>query len=198
MSHSFISIQPMTELYLVRHGETAENVAGILQGHLPGTLTPAGRAQAVALREQLAGCHFDVMLTSDLRRAADTARLLNATLGLPLVTLPLLRERDWGELTGCPVEEARGRKMPPSVETVKAMSARALNLLRLVAGQYEGRAVLAVTHGLFARCVQAVWSGTTIREVPRMANTEVRRLCIDNAPVRGDRGVAGADVVSAD
>ena len=60
----------MIYLYLARHGETQENVAQILQGHMPGHLTPQGREQAANLRDQLvkSGIHFDVLLYSDLRR----------------------------------------------------------------------------------------------------------------------------------
>lgn len=55
-----------TTLYLARHGETEENVAQILQGHLPGHLTERGRNQAVQLRNTLmqSGASFDALLTA--------------------------------------------------------------------------------------------------------------------------------------
>ena len=90
----------MIELYLVRHGETEENVAGILQGHLPGRLTAAGVCQAEALRDALAGVTFDALVVSDLARTVATAEVLNGRRGLPVDLCPLLRERDWGSLTG--------------------------------------------------------------------------------------------------
>ena len=89
----------MVELFLVRHGETQENLDGILQGHLPGRLTANGVRQAETLRRELAGERFDVLLVSDLARTVATARVLNEAFGLPLVTTSLLRERDWGSLT---------------------------------------------------------------------------------------------------
>lgn len=96
----------MVKLTLVRHGETEENVSGILQGRMPGTLTEKGWRQIAALRDTLAAqpTPLDLMLTSPLLRAVQTANALNASLHLPLQEAPLLQERDWGELTG-----ARGR-----------------------------------------------------------------------------------------
>lgn len=94
----------MVKLTLVRHGETEENVSGILQGRMPGTLTEKGWRQIAALRDTLAAqpTPFDLMLTSPLLRAVQTANALNASLHLPLQEAPLLQERDWGELTGRP------------------------------------------------------------------------------------------------
>lgn len=169
----------MVKLILVRHGETEENVAGILQGRMPGTLTEKGWQQIAALREMLARqqAHFDLMITSPLLRAVQTAVMLNATLHLPLKEEPLLQERDWGELTGHPVAEVRALKeLPDSVETVGAMFLRASAFLKKTQEECDGKCVLAVTHGLFARCLQAAYHGVTIREIPPMANTETRLL----------------------
>ena len=74
----------MTELYLVRHGQTEENAAHILQGHMPGHLSHEGIAQAQALRDELKNIRFDALLCSDLKRCMDTAMILNEPHGLPL------------------------------------------------------------------------------------------------------------------
>lgn len=171
-----------TSLSLVRHGETEENVAGILQGRMPGTLTSQGLLQIRLLRESIIkrGKQFDVILTSPLRRAHQTALMLNEELQLPLHIEPLLQERDWGTLTGHTVAEARALKnMPADIETVENMSERARKFLSFVSAEYADRRVLAVTHGLFARCIQAVFNNKTIREIPVMKNTEVRELTIE-------------------
>ena len=97
----------MTELYLVRHGQTEENAAHILQGHMPGHLSHEGIAQAQALRDKLKNIRFDALLCSDLRRCMDTAMILNEPHGLPLESTPLLRERDWGPFTGMDILKAR-------------------------------------------------------------------------------------------
>ena len=90
----------MIILYLVRHGETKENVANILQGHMPGELTERGIEQARQLCKKLQSVRFDALVCSDLKRCVDTAAILNEPHGLTPEYTPLLRERDWGEHTG--------------------------------------------------------------------------------------------------
>ena len=60
-----------TTLYLVRHGQTEENAANILQGHLPGHLNEEGREQAARLRDRLKDIQFDALYSSDLKRWGD-------------------------------------------------------------------------------------------------------------------------------
>ena len=89
-----------TRLYLVRHGETEDNVNQILQGQTPGKLNEKGCQQARELAEKMAGEHIDVFVSSDLRRARQTCEIIAEPHGKPVVTTPLLRERDWGSFTG--------------------------------------------------------------------------------------------------
>ena len=107
----------MTELLLVRHGETEDNVRQIMQGQTHGRLTAHGRQQAEALAQQLSSKKIDVLVSSDLQRAIDTAVIIGAPHHLPLVTTPLLRERalpsSKGPLSLCPIEiitQSPGRK----------------------------------------------------------------------------------------
>jgi len=184
----------MTTLYLARHGETEENAAGILQGHLPGRLTATGLRQAQELAGALPPVRFDALLSSDLARALATAAVLSRRTGLPVVPCPLLRERDWGCLTGRPVEEARRYDaFPPDVETVQAMFARAERFVGLVRTHYGGGTVLAVGHGLFCRCIQAALRGYAIRDTPRWNNAELRCLHVGDAALRsGNTAESGA------
>ncbi len=165
-------------LYFVRHGETEENVAHLLQGHLPGHLTEAGREQARKLRDELAAIHFDALVCSDLLRCLDTAAIVNEPHGLPLEPTELLRERDWGIHTGCQIRTVAGG-VDASAESVEAMYARARRFLRELADRHDGQTVLAVSHGLFSRVVQGAYLGRPIREIPRMENAEVRILTIE-------------------
>ncbi len=170
----------MVHLYLTRHGETCENVAQVLQGHLPGELTPKGREQAENLALHLpTDVRFDVLLTSDLQRAIDTAHILNRHLCLPIHPTPLLRERDWGGLTGkriadVPVPE----HFPEDVESVEAMFDRAHRFLQWLNATYDCKNVLAVGHGLFCRCICAALNNQTIRDIPRWQNAELRHLIV--------------------
>ena len=65
----------MITLYLARHGQTEENMTRIFQGHMPGTLTVEGIAQAEALRDTLRDISLDAVVSSDLKRCVDTARI---------------------------------------------------------------------------------------------------------------------------
>lgn len=167
-----------TELYLVRHGQTEENVANILQGHMPGHLTAEGIRQARRLCGELRGIPFDAILCSDLQRCVDTAAILNEPHALAVEYTPLLRERDWGPFTGMNIRSLSG-KIDGRAETVEAMYRRAGEFLRSVSERFDGRTVLVVSHGLFCRVIQGACLGKAIREIPRMDNAEVRRLRTD-------------------
>lgn len=188
----------MVTLFLARHGETAENVAQILQGHLPGRLTPLGRQQAEELRCRLVaqGAAFDALVASDLQRAVDTARIVNEAFGLPVQLCSLLRERDWGSLTGLSVTKARQGKMLPDVESVEALFCRARRFLIYIKEHFDGQCVLAIGHGLFCRCILAALAGCEIRDIPRIQNAEVRQVTVDELPATWN--AEAADTVSAD
>ena len=90
----------MTTLLLVRHGETDWNAEGRLQGHTDRPLNAHGRTQAKDLAERLAGEGADAIYASDLSRAKETAEILGARLGLPVVIDADLREKNWGNWEG--------------------------------------------------------------------------------------------------
>ena len=84
------------ELWLVRHGETERSRDGLLAGWADIPLTEKGEEQARALRPALEGTSFDTTVTSDLTRAATTARLAYREVPAD----PRLRELSFGELEG--------------------------------------------------------------------------------------------------
>ncbi len=91
----------VTRLVLVRHGETDWNIDRRLQGWSDIDLNPNGRSQAETLSDLLAGETFDTVLSSDLSRALQTARIA----GFDPTPLPQLREMDFGELEGIAWDE---------------------------------------------------------------------------------------------
>ena len=98
----------MTTLYLVRHGETVDNARQIMQGQTQGALNETGIQQAQLLAQQLVGTTIDAFVASDLKRSIDTCEILAAPHKIPVNTTPLLRERDWGSLTGRFIPELKG------------------------------------------------------------------------------------------
>ena len=92
-------------LILLRHGQTDFNVRGRMQGHLDALLTPTGHAQAAAVAPGIAALRPDRLISSDLRRAFDTAQVVAAASGLDVKVDPRLRETHLGEWQGQTVEE---------------------------------------------------------------------------------------------
>ena len=90
-----------TEIILIRHGETAENLQGILQGHLDTVLNANGIAQAEAAARRLKReAPFQALYSSDLKRAVMTAEIIAGYLRLPVNLNPRLREWHLGEYEG--------------------------------------------------------------------------------------------------
>lgn len=87
----------MTKLYLVRHGETVDNVNQILQGQTPGMLNDKGREQAHEVALRMKDAKIDAFVSSDLCRSIETCEIIAEPHGMQVRTTPLLRERDWGK-----------------------------------------------------------------------------------------------------
>ena len=88
-------------LHLVRHGQSTWNVRHLVQGQADeAELTDLGRSRARACAELLAGLSVQRLITSDLRRATQTAQVLGEVLGLVPVVTTLLREQSLGEVEG--------------------------------------------------------------------------------------------------
>ena len=153
----------LRRLVLWRHGETDYNAALRMQGQLDSQLTAKGLAQARRAALVLAALAPDVLVTSDLSRAADTAAVLAAETGLPLRVDRRLRETHlgkWQGLTHGDVDAAwpggiqiwRGNPewAPPSGETRVEVARRAAQLVGELDGTAHGTAVLCTHGGLIA------------------------------------------------
>lgn len=88
-------------LHLVRHGQSSWNVRQLVQGQADDAeLTELGRAQAGSAAELLSGNRLERLLTSDLRRARQTADIIGKVLSLTPLSTTLLREQALGEVEG--------------------------------------------------------------------------------------------------
>jgi glucosyl-3-phosphoglycerate phosphatase len=106
----------LRRIILLRHGQTDYNVAGCMQGHLDSMLTEVGHEQAAAAAPVLAALAPDRMISSDLRRAADTAEVVGAACGLPVKFDARLRETHLGRWQGRTVAEI-DRDEPGAIAT---------------------------------------------------------------------------------
>ena len=98
-------------IYITRHGETEWNAEGRIQGHTDVPLSERGREQAQMLARRLAGVRIDAAYSSDLSRAAETARVALGERDVPLAFTSDLREYNKGVFEGMTAAEYQ-RKFP--------------------------------------------------------------------------------------
>jgi broad specificity phosphatase PhoE len=152
----------VTRVILWRHGQTAWNSAGRVQGQTDVELTEVGHAQAAAAAPKLAALQPDLLIASDLQRAADTAAALASLTGLQVRFDQRLRERFFGDWQGLLLTEvaerwpetfARWRAGDRSldangIEDVDDLAKRvAAAVDEAVAEVPEGATVVLATHG---------------------------------------------------
>lgn len=166
----------MTTLYLVRHGETVDNANRIMQGQTQGELNDAGCGQAHELALKMAGEHIDAFVSSDLRRAVDTCRIIAKPHGGEVVTTPLLRERDWGSFTGRYIPDLKDAVWTNDIESIDALKERARKFLDYIKANFPSQAVFAVGHGIINKAIQSVYYNKEMKDIPPMQNAEVRKL----------------------
>jgi len=168
----------MVTLFLVRHGETVDNVRQIMQGQMQGELNERGREQARQVAVRLSSEKISAVISSDLRRAIQTAEIIAAPHGLSVQTTPLLRERDWGGFTGRFIPDLRDEPWPDDIESEQALLSRARTFLKYISTTFPDQNIIAVGHGIFNKAVLSVYAHCPMREVQRMMNAEVRTLTL--------------------
>lgn len=181
-----------TRLIAVRHGETAWNRVSRIQGHTDIPLNDAGLWQARQVGEAVAAEGIDAIYSSDLQRAADTARAIGQAAGVPVQLDVALRERHFGELEGLTHDEIntrwpeqarrwRGRDPdygPQGGETLKDFHARCVGALTRLAQRHPGQTVVLVAHGGVLDCFYRAANGVDL-SVPRswtIGNATINRL----------------------
>lgn len=152
----------MTEIYLVRHGQTDWNLERRIQGNTDIPLNQEGMAQSEALAARLQGERFDAVFSSDLVRAVQTAQILAERLSAPLFCDARLREVDHGEWEGMLISDVRSQSeheysafrddqpgaRAPGGETVEEAARRVESAVGEAARRYPGGRILIVSHGL--------------------------------------------------
>ncbi len=151
---------------LVRHGQTAWNAEGRAQGHADVGLDDTGRSQAEAVAPVLAALDPDLLVTSDLARARETAAFLEKQTGLTAVEDHRWREYELGERTGLTLAEfgekigaefdgwwdVHAHVQVPGAETPEQLAARVIPAFEEVLERLgEGETAVVVTHGASLR-----------------------------------------------
>jgi len=148
-------------ILLIRHGETALNVARVLQPAATG-LSARGVAQAQALARRLAAMDVAAIVSSDLPRAARTAEAIAAATGASIETSALLQERNFGDWRGqsydsLAVDPLTMSEAPPGGESAAVFAQRVAQAFVQVVRLRSALAgnLVVVTHGLVIRAMLA-------------------------------------------
>lgn len=185
----------MSRLIVWRHGNTDWNASGRVQGQTDVELNALGRQQAVDAAEILVKLKPAVLVSSDLKRASDTAAALGALTGLSIGYDKRLRERYFGSWQGHtmaevaslhPDQHARwtaGQEVGGDVETLEELGKRVADALRDAVTQAPaGGTVVVATHGAAAR--QGVghllgWPMEQLRTLRALQNCHWIELTLD-------------------
>lgn len=133
--------------YFLRHGETENNRLELIAGSTDVELNESGRAQARAAVGLVRPLGIAQVVSSDLRRARDTAAVIARALALPHTIVPGLAERNWGALEGKPRRlRARGAA-PAGAETADEFLARTRAALSVI--NAPGTPLLVAHSGTF-------------------------------------------------
>lgn len=186
---------PRTLLCLVRHGETAWNAEGRVQGQLDVPLNGVGLSQARSVANALCSERFDAIYSSDLARVRQTAEPLAQLLKLPIRLDARLRERHYGmfqTLTYAevklrhPQEYARFRAREPEYdfrtgESLRSFYDRSIACLADIASRHPGGSILVFTHGGVLEMAYRFANALDLRS-PRdfgIPNAALNRLAIE-------------------
>lgn len=183
----------MTELIVMRHGETDWNREHRFQGQIDVPLNATGQNQARRLAQRLAGETFDLIVASDLLRARATADVVAPLLRLPVLAEALWREQAFGVLEGLAAPAVMAQHpelwaqwlrhdadyaLPGGGESVRDFHHRVWHALRELVRQHAGARIAVFTHGgvldmLWRGAQQLPLSGPRVCAIP---NTGINRL----------------------
>ena len=171
----------MTRIGFIRHGITDWNLEQRVQGQTDIPLNETGRKQALALADRLKEEEWDLIYSSDLARAQETAEIIAKVLGLRVRTDPRLREMNCGDVEGTTLEERIARwgnnwkTLSLNVESKASILNRGLSFTSYVLERYQDAGVLVVSHGAILRLtLKHLISQVDIKEPLR--NTSLTKL----------------------
>lgn len=179
------------KLTITRHGETEENIAGIMQGHLPGTLSASGIEQAKKVALRLKDEEFDFIYSSDLRRAVDTAKeIAKYHPDTKIEFVENLRERNFGEFQGKKKRDFGWSNLDQEMdfmeqrggETIEEVYKRAEIFLYKIIREHTNDSILFICHSGIGKILVAIITGkgyTEIKSIESLKNTSISTFEID-------------------
>jgi 2,3-bisphosphoglycerate-dependent phosphoglycerate mutase len=172
--HWSVPSTTLSPLVVVRHGESTWNELRLVQGQNDeARLTERGRQQAYDVARTFEASDFDLIVSSDLRRAAETAEALAGVLNIELEIDASLRERDFGVAEGVPLDDLPASLAgisdgvvtddtvsPKGGETLRVFRERAERFLEARQRRWPTQRLLVVTHGGMIRALRRCYEGT--------------------------------------
>ncbi len=164
-----------TRVYLVRHGRTELNAAGIVRGRLDPPLDDVGCLQVEELARALSLLPIDEVVAGPLGRTTQTAQVIAHASGAPLSVDARLQDRDYGEWTGHSVEAVVTQwgslDDAPGVESLAVVAQRAWEACEALADRWRGGLVVAVTHDAVIRALVTKWRHIDVGRRPFAVDT---------------------------
>ena len=187
----------MTKIYLIRHGESEANSKHVFIGHTDLDITEKGHLQAEAAAQYLKDIHADVIYSSHLIRAYNTALHTARVKNMDVIKTEKLREIYaglWETLTMAELDEKYpedrevwkynvGMSRPTGGESFIEVRDRIDIALREIAEANEGKSVFCFTHAAVIRSVSAYYMGYSPEEtknIPWGDNASVTELTYEN------------------
>lgn len=157
----------MTEICIIRHGETDWNAQSKIQGISNIPLNDTGRRQASIAAEYLKDEFWDMIYSSPLSRALETAGIISTALGVPEPVIEEeLIEFNFGAAEGMIIEERKilypHRNQIPGAEQLDDVKSRAEKILTTISERHVGKRILIVSHACFIMEVIEAFSGGKI------------------------------------
>jgi len=185
------------KLIVVRHGEAAGNCGRFFQGHNNGQISDKGRLQLDALAERFRDIHFDVLYSSHLDRAVDTANAVNRYHGIERQDNDGFIEIHGGDWEGVkyadmpakwPIRAVLWSTYPwlfraPRGESMRQVYKRVSRAALDVAQKHDGQTVAVVSHGCAIRCLLCWAKGLPLRRIDEVGwcdNTGITVIEIEN------------------
>ena len=151
------------KIYVTRHGQTEWNALGKLQGRKDIELNEVGIEQAEKLKNKLKNEKIDLIISSSLKRARETAKIINKEFNVDIFEDRRLIERGYGDLEGITKIELKEMKKKDSrideacnyiknismynMETMQDLCKRIYEFLDEITQKYKNKNILLVTHG---------------------------------------------------
>jgi probable phosphoglycerate mutase len=189
----------VNKLFIIRHGQDEDNKNRILNGRRNSHLTLLGKKQAEKIAKLLKKEKIDIILSSPLNRACETANIIGQSKNIKIIIEDDLIERDFGILTGKPIRDIKRycKKLlfsnninyfldAEGAESFPDLYERAKSLLNKINRHFTNKNILIVTHGDIGKMIQAVFHGWGWKrglKTPYLGNANVIKLYKNNVLV---------------